>query len=1015
MRRRSQALPTLQKLVTECGIPHTIHSDNAPEFKSDNWNKFLRKYLISSSFTEPHHPNQNTCERRGGVLKAATVHLLTVTAAPLIYWCYALEYVCLLQSVLAHRNLDWNCPHTLHYGDTPDISVFRFVFWCPVWFYAPSRSFPRSRMLPGRFLGIACNAGDAFCFLVLTNEDDPSARSVIARSVVRRRYPREQAPVVEESSRSSLRFYKSDGRTPLEDPPIDGSLPLPDFVHEAKPVPSFPHELDPSEGSMGHDPLRDAIAEVYGPPSKRQRIEFIDPLSAARHTDVDPVLSRPPRSADMSMESAPKDVPPAVAIVPTPEDVDDGPRSSATPSTGVSPSDLDLQDHIESDVFEDATQHFESLSGDEDPNDLFDKIVGHSWDNGILLLELAWTTGESSSLPFTIVKRDYPLPTAHYILTVGVGTADGRYSSGRYTRWARGLIRQVNRTVRRLRRMASGDILRLPDGRRFQVDDSLGTARLLRRTTVDPHVNQRPWRKKKKKNPGRISRGQPVFKYGVEVPKDTAHAQALDEANGNALWKEAADKEIASLLTLGCFDFRSPDDDPGKEFQYVKLTMIYEVKQDGRRKARLVAGGHLVDPRGVNTRSTVVKGVSVRLLDLIAHRDKLKIVCGDVGNAFVTAPCLEKVYSRAGPEFGEQQDAVMILVKALYGLRSSSRAFRGHFADFLKSLGFRSCRYDHDVWMRLRDDHSGYDYLCTHVDDFKIVAADPDRWIEHIKAVFHLKSVGPPSYYLGNDYTWSPSEEAWVLGCSTYIKERIRRLEDNDMLDGKLYEHKNPLPAEVHPEMDTSPLLDVDGTRLFQTLIGMAQWACTIGRLDISFATSSLSRFSAAPREGHLKLAVYMFGYLKKNPNRSLVINSQDPIIPEEWSQQTFHPDFLEDYPDAREDIDKTLTCRNPTGRSWRPLFSSILTTPMTRRRAALSAALSNWLDAPQSSGPVRDRVVLQPLPTAPSSSRCVRLWRRQYLYDICSVVWVSRLVSLPICLETIMDPSKVLASRIPN
>ena len=79
----------------------------------------------------------------------------------------------------------------------------------------------------------------------------------------------------------------------------------------------------------------------------------------------------------------------------------------------------------------------------------------------------------------------------------------------------------------------------------------------------------------------------------------------------------------------------------------------------------------------------------------------------------------------------------------------------------------------------------------------------------------------------------------------------------------------------------------------------MAQWACTIGQLDISFATSSLSRFSAAPREGHLKLAVYMFGYLKKNPNRFLVINSQDPIIPEEWSQQTFHPDFLDDYPDA--------------------------------------------------------------------------------------------------------------------
>ena len=302
-------------------------------------------------------------------------------------------------------------------------------------------------MLPGRFLGIACNAGDAFCFLVLTNEDDPSARSVNARLVVRRQNPRKQVPVVEESSRSSLRFYKSDGCTPLEDPPIDGSLPISDFVHEEKPVPSFKNEPDPSEGSMGHDILRDAIAEVYGPLSKCQHIEFVDPLSAARHTDMDPVLSRPPRSADQSMDPTHKDAKPVVETVPTREDVDDDPQFSDTPPTGVSPLDLDHQDHIELDVFEDATQHFESFSGDEDPNDLFDKIVGHSWDNGILLLELAWTTGESSSLPFTIVKRDYPLPTAHYILKVGVGTADGRYSSGRYTRWARGLIRQVNRTV----------------------------------------------------------------------------------------------------------------------------------------------------------------------------------------------------------------------------------------------------------------------------------------------------------------------------------------------------------------------------------------------------------------------------------------------------------------------------------------------------------------------------------------------------------------------------------------
>ena len=46
---------------------------------------------------EAYHPNQNPCEHCGGVLKAATSHLLLVTGAPLNFWCYALEYIVLLQ------------------------------------------------------------------------------------------------------------------------------------------------------------------------------------------------------------------------------------------------------------------------------------------------------------------------------------------------------------------------------------------------------------------------------------------------------------------------------------------------------------------------------------------------------------------------------------------------------------------------------------------------------------------------------------------------------------------------------------------------------------------------------------------------------------------------------------------------------------------------------------------------------------------------------------------------------
>jgi hypothetical protein len=97
--------------------------------------------------------------------------------------------------------------------------------------------------------------------------------------------------------------------------------------------------------------------------------------------------------------------------------------------------------------------------------------------------------------------------------------------------------------------------------------------------------------------------------------------------------------------------------------------------------------------------------------------------------------------------------------------------------------------------------------------------------------------------------------------------------------------------------------LDLNGICKHQMLIGMAQWACTIGRLDIAFAISSLSRFSANPQIGHLALTINLFGYLKKYPNQRIVLDSCPSIVEEELHQKSFHPDFLEDYDGAKEEL----------------------------------------------------------------------------------------------------------------
>ena len=67
-----------------------------------------------------------------------------------------------------------------------------------------------------------------------------------------------------------------------------------------------------------------------------------------------------------------------------------------------------------------------------------------------------------------------------------------------------------------------------------------------------------------------------------------------------------------------------------------------------------------------------------------------------------------------------------------------------------------------------------------------------------------------------------------------------------------------------HPELDDSELLDEDGMKKYQSLIGTLQWCITLGRFDIATAVMTLSGFRVAPRVGHLERAKRVCSYLYK-------------------------------------------------------------------------------------------------------------------------------------------------------
>ena len=61
------------------------------------------------------------------------------------------------------------------------------------------------------------------------------------------------------------------------------------------------------------------------------------------------------------------------------------------------------------------------------------------------------------------------------------------------------------------------------------------------------------------------------------------------------------------------------------------------------RKSQFVTGGHTTDPPSSITYSSVVSRDSVRITFTIAAMNGLDCLACDIGNAYLNAPCREKI------------------------------------------------------------------------------------------------------------------------------------------------------------------------------------------------------------------------------------------------------------------------------------------------------------------------------------------------------------------------------------
>ena len=231
------------------------------------------------------------------------------------------------------------------------------------------------------------------------------------------------------------------------------------------------------------------------------------------------------------------------------------------------------------------------------------------------------------------------------------------------------------------------------------------------------------------------------------------------------------------------------------------------------------------------TYSSVASRDSVRIFLLIAALNDIDLLSADVQNAFLTAPVLEKVWLTAGPEFGPEQGKNMIVVRALYGLKSASASFRSFMARKLDDMGFKSSRGDFDIWMRPAvkpDGEEYYKYVMLYVDDVMVASCDANGVMKDLGQGIKFKGdkIEPPTSYLGAQLSCKKllnGKLVWCVSSDKYVNAAVRNVEE--AIKNKRWK----IPTKVKTPMDTIFIPELDGTlelcdderTFYQELVGI--------------------------------------------------------------------------------------------------------------------------------------------------------------------------------------------------
>ena len=675
-------------LFKDTGVPRKLIMDEARSQVKGETRKVCEQAGCTVIELEKETPASNRAERVIQELKMGVRQDLKRSGCPLVFWCYCLERRTLINNYTSRNNFELKgmTPHSYLTGEMTDISnLCNFGWYEWIKYRKIGESFPISSEKLGRCLGPAQNKGNEMSQYVLTESGEVLPIQTL-RSLSSSELENEHEGILRKEFDLRIRNKFGDHRGPPSNwiqrrRKDDDDNQYEDPFWETK---GFSRELEEFT-------YEDGVAESHEMPEADDIGDYDLYLNAQvslPHGDKvqkGTVIGRlkDTRGNPIGHYNKNPILDSRVYEVMFPDGM-----------IGQYSANI-IAESIYNEVDEDGrTQQFmdEIIDLEETPDAVDEQNAFVISSNGSKKRRITtkgwnfhvkWKDGTASWVPLKDIKESYPIQTAEYAVMRGVNHKPA------FVWWVPSVLKKKDTIISKVK------------------------SRLTQKT----------------------------HKYGIEVPRNIHEALRLDEDSKTSFWRDAVKKEMRNVSVA--FSFLEDDERLPIDAREIGVHLIFDVKMDLTRKARLVAGGHRTPDPIDTTYAGVVTRESVRIVLTYAALLELSVWGADILNAFVTAPTSENCYIVCGPEFGGDRIGKRAIIKrALYGIKSAARDFRNHLRECMQHLGFTSCLADTDLWYRQAKTDQGmdyYEYMLFYVNNCLIASQHPKEVLYKLSKYFPLK------------------------------------------------------------------------------------------------------------------------------------------------------------------------------------------------------------------------------------------------------------------------------------